>query len=100
MSIRVYLCITKTDMLAFGFSLMNKGSLSILHASNVQSWLELISLYPLIVQNLQATILLELGILYKINLLVKAIGAFSSQFMKNYITIIQFFIIPNYSPLN
>ena len=58
-SIGFCLYVTNTNILTFGIFIMVVISLSFFHLSNMHSYTELICLHPPIMQNLQATILLE-----------------------------------------
>jgi hypothetical protein len=46
-----------------GLNIMTEVTLSFLHVPNMHSYIEMICLYPLILQNVQVTILLELCML-------------------------------------
>jgi hypothetical protein len=79
---------------------MTEDSLSFLHFLNMHYYLEMICLYPLILQNVQAICFVRnMHIIKKFQLMLHVLF-FSTQFMNIYITILQIIIISGYSPLN
>jgi hypothetical protein len=65
----------------------------------MHSYIELICLYPLILQNVQATIFVRNMHIIKICQLMQHV-LFSAQFMNIYISIIQILIVLGHSPHN
>ena len=98
-SILLCIFITNTDIMSFGLFIMVVRSLSFFHLLNIHLYTELICLYPLLLQNVEATIFVRnMHIIKNCQIMLQVL--FSAQFMKIYITILQILKISSYYPLD